>query len=429
MAVTEVVVMKPSMGRWGIVVAGRSILAVVLVLCLAVVASACAGAGTAVQPPGSSASVSSPPPAASSPTVTPTGAATPIATRERGVWKPMASSPLPAMYTPTGTWDGKELIVSGRVCTGRAPYGHTVTAAYDPATDTWRMLPAYDGPGGCLEGGDTAVWDGREVLLLGVTNAAYDPATNHWRSLGGDAWGGNEVNVWTGRQTLGFGGGCCGDQAGMGPSYIPRANRWIDPPAGPMVGRHGAVGVWDGHEFIVSGGNRDVLKRKQNGSLVDLGWRNLWDAAAYDPATRSWRTLAAMPTIAGRTDTWRGTAVWDGSEMLVVSSFGNVAYDPTTDRWRSLPDMTYQRGDPAVVWTGSRMLVWGGATARGDGVPPYGEAFDPATSRWLSMPPSPLRHRYPAIAVWTGTQMIVWGGSSFNGAPLTDGATFTPSGS
>jgi hypothetical protein len=81
------------------------------------------------------------------------------------------------------------------------------------------------------------------------------------------------------------------------------------------------------------------------------------------------------------------------------------------------------------VWTGSRMLVWGGATARGDGVPPYGEAFDPATSRWLSMPPSPLRHRYPAIAVWTGTQMIVWGGSSFNGAPLTDGATFTPSGS
>jgi len=49
MAVTEVVVMKPSMGRSGIVVVGRSILAVVLVLCLAVVASACAGAGTASQ--------------------------------------------------------------------------------------------------------------------------------------------------------------------------------------------------------------------------------------------------------------------------------------------------------------------------------------------------------------------------------------------
>ena len=416
--------MQTCRGRSDIVRSGRSMVAVGAVLVLVLVAWACAGKGTSARP-ASSPPASSPTSVMTLPSIPPTGTSTPPSRRERGVWMLIASSPLPSSISaPTGAWDGTELVVSGRVCTDRAPYRHTVTAAYDPATDSWRMLPPYRGPKGCFEGADHALWDGHEMLLLGVTNAAYDPSTNSWRRLPGWGGGGGEVNAWTGRQTLTFGGGCCGDQEGMGSSYVARTNRWTQPPAGPLVGRHGVVGVWDGHGFVVAGGYHEVEETTENGTPVRLGPRILLDAAAYDPSTRAWRSLAPMPRLPGVHHVWSRTAVWDGSEMLVVSAFGNLAYDPATDRWRLLPDMRFQRGGAGAVWTGTRMLVWGGATNEGEGAPPYGEAYDPAIDRWLSMPPSPLRHRYPAVVVWTGTQMIIWGGDMF-----PDGATFTPVGS
>ena len=62
----------------------------------------------------------------------------------------------------------------------------------------------------------------------------------------------------------------------------------------------------------------------------------------------------------------------------------------------------------SAVWTGTRMLVWGGygGDPLGDGA-----SYDPGSNTWSPIAglgaPSP---RYVHRAVWTGTQMIVWGG-------------------
>ncbi|HET6967994.1 MAG TPA: hypothetical protein VFI44_06935, partial [Ornithinibacter sp.] len=59
------------------------------------------------------------------------------------------------------------------------------------------------------------------------------------------------------------------------------------------------------------------------------------------------------------------------------------------------------RSGPAVVWTGSEMIVWGGDGERLDGA-----AFDPATGAWREIAPAPLEPRASSRVVWTGTEML-----------------------
>src|SRR5262249_53711675 len=90
-------------------------------------------------------------------------------------------------------------------------------------------------------------------------------------------------------------------------------------------------------------------------------------------------------------------------------------YDPATDTWMA----TSTTGAPSAryghtaVWTVTEMIIWGGNT----GYPSYlplntGGRYNPATNTWVAIStdgaPSP---RYLHTAVWTGTKMIVWGGA------------------
>ena len=206
-------------------------------------------------------------------------------------------------------------------------------------------------------------------------NAAYNPVTNRWREL--PRWGDrNAVTVWTGRQVLTWGGGCCDDFSAGGGAYAPATNAWQQLPRGPLAGRH-TTGAWTGTELIVAGGTGS----DSHGNVV--GYKTFADAAAYNPTTRTWRRLPAMPEP--RTD---ATATWTGSELLVVGGRG--------------PGKQYA-----------------------DGV-----AYDPASNRWSALPRSPLRGRAGHAAVWTGTQMLIWGGyparQTDSQKPFTDGAAYTP---
>ncbi|MCU0479113.1 MAG: hypothetical protein MUE92_10305, partial [Chloroflexi bacterium] len=59
-----------------------------------------------------------------------------------------------------------------------------------------------------------------------------------------------------------------------------------------------------------------------------------------------------------------------------------------------------------AVWTGSRMIVWGGY-ASGAGWLNSGGTFDPEANSWAPMPTGRVRGRH--VAEWTGSRMIVWG--------------------
>src|SRR5262249_21310133 len=133
------------------------------------------------------------------------------------------------------------------------------------------------------------------------------------------------------------------------------------------------------------------------------------------------------------------TAVWTGSRMVVwggltcasatsVSADG-AQYDPVTNLW--LPTMIVGAPTPreqhTAGWTGSRMLVWGGGDA--DPATPHvfdtGGSYDPVGNSWTSLPkggsPSPRRRH---TAVWTGDSMIVWGGTG--SADFNTGGRYVP---
>src|SRR5262245_22685583 len=358
-----------------------------------------------------------------------------------GTWRRLPAAPIPGLHPSylSGAWTGQEVLVSGLVSeVSEGGSIRHVGAAYNPSTATWRRLPPMPGVAEVREGRYLSVWTGRELVAGGLgLHAAYNPATNRWRPVSSRIGYGSSagtVVVWTGRQLLVWGGGCCGEYSDAGMAYTPATDSWQQLPQAPLAGRH-AFGAWTGTEMVVIGGSGEVVA----GNVVH--GRIFRDAAAYDPATHSWRRLPPMP--APRTE---ATATWTGTEVLVVGGHqgdiegtgldaDGVAYNPATNRWRQLPSMGVGRIEHTAVWTGSQLLVWGGQTVRaGDRTAaPHGVAYDPATDQWSALPRSPLRGRTGHLAVWTGSQMLIWGGEPARltdpGTPFADGAAYTPPGS
>ncbi len=126
------------------------------------------------------------------------------------------------------------------------------------------------------------------------------------------------------------------------------------------------------------------------------------------------------------------TAVWTGSKMIVwggltkngVTNTGFM-YDPKTDGWAAISTAgaPTARHSHAAVWTGSKMYVWGGF---GSAAPEMvGGFYDPATDKWTAMSTTNQPALRQAHAMeFTGTQILVWGGR--NGVTaLNSGGRYT----
>lgn len=128
-----------------------------------------------------------------------------------------------------------------------------------------------------------------------------------------------------------------------------------------------------------------------------------------------------------------GTSATSTIPSTVPPATGAVASrwvdDVGADSLLVLPDAPIAgRVGPAGVWTGTEMLVWGGAELlepSGEAALGDGAAFNPSTGEWRTLAAAPIVGRsYPA-AVWTGAELFVWGGSQ-NGVTLADGAAYDP---
>ena len=331
-----------------------------------------------------------------------------------GTWRMLPTAPIAVDDSLTSAWTGKQLIVYGRRGTSE------VAASYDPAANSWTKLAAPDETASPWS--DGAVWTGKEVLFWSPFGSdALNPTTKTWRHLKGSVPGG--IIAWTGREAIGWGGGCCGDAWSNGAAYNPRTDAFRKLPRSPLAPSQGPVGAWDGRELLlfVSGLTPDGKPYPSR----------LARAAAYNPRTNRWRRIAPLPSQGG-------TATWDGHELLVVASGTRgqsaFAYKPPTNRWRRLASLPTPRRGATAVWIGGRLLVWGGENLRGTAAVRDGVAYQPSTNRWSPLPRSPLRPRDGATVAWTGRALIVWGGTI--GTPLgtsippkhmADGAVFTPS--
>jgi hypothetical protein len=118
------------------------------------------------------------------------------------------------------------------------------------------------------------------------------------------------------------------------------------------------------------------------------------------------------------------TVVWTGSKMIIWGGYyyntGGV-FDPVTNSWTatSVTNAPQGRGAHSAVWTGTKMIVWGGAAGYYFNT---GGIYDPLTDQWTATTttnaPSP---RYFQKAVWAGSMMIMWGGEGNSGVTNTGG--------
>jgi hypothetical protein len=392
-----------------------------------------------------------PPPEATSTTLT----RPPLEAPEE--WTQMAELPGLPRSRPVAAWTGEELILwrgaggSSDNC-GSASDGSDLCGepmrndgfSYDPATETWRELPADPLPPGLGSwvGEFKGVWTGTEFVVWGgveASGAAYDPATDTWRSVAD----------------------------------------------GPLSRRRGFAMVWTGTEAIIVGGQPlEVFDAAGNEDFVA-------DAAAYDPFNDDWRTIPSPPEL---DDSSFSGAVWGGSQLIVARQIvsqvqGEVVrgsqvdfLDPVADAWRAPVNSDAVLGGP--VWTGDEVFFSGwvstendqggagvrhglyrltdseGAVTEVEGYP-FAErpnlrwtgrellvfsttdcifeedpcapttrlaGYEPVAGVWRDglPPPEPIRF---SGATWTGAELLVYGGfesNGFTGRPAGRAGSYRP---
>ena len=126
--------------------------------------------------------------------------------------------------------------------------------------------------------------------------------------------------------------------------------------------------------------------------------------------------------------------VWGGHTRaagLPVALDTGGLYDPATDAWTpiSTSGAPHPRGYHAAVWTGSKMIVWGGYDEGTDTLLGDGGIYDPARDVWTPLsttgaPTARLLH----TGVWTGSRLVVWGGQASSGDTDTGGMYEPPAG-
>ena len=173
--------------------------------------------------------------------------------------------------------------------------------------------------------------------------------------------------------------------------------------------RKNATAVWAGDRLIVWGGK---------GAFGELGTGAQLPFSNGLPV--AWTALSATNAPSARS---AHSAVWTGSRMLVwggevgSSPLGDgSSYNPQANIWQALnpTNAPAARRDHAALWTGSDMVVTCGANASGP--LSTSAAYDPVTAQWRTLGSSgaPVARSVPG-AVWSGTEIILFGGR-LNGA-------------
>ncbi len=326
----------------------------------------------------------------------------------------------------SAVWTGTKMIIWGGV--GATNAALKTGSMYDPVTNSWTKT--LDAP--TERQLHEAVWTGSEMIVWGGSNAAstledtalhYDPVADAWtvspsapfaRTHHTVVWSGSRVIVWGGNDA----GGVAQDD---GAAYDPIAKTWSSIPAAANSpeARSQHAAVWTGSKMIIWGGIDALANRINTGS-------------AYDPASDNWvavSTVSAPTPRVGMSVLWTGTKmlIWGGDDSAVTNT--GAFYDPVADDWVAITTENAPSGRAfaAAVKGGSKVYIWGGALS-GNSPTDTGGMYDLNTNKWLLIDTSDIDHpssRKRATAVWSGSKLIVWGGAS--GTVTNSGAVFTPS--
>jgi len=280
-------------------------------------------------------------------------------------------------------WTGSKVIVWGGDYTNDSGVYFTNTGGmYDPVSDTWTPTNVVGAPSArCCH---SAVWTGSKMIIWGGydsnhvrtnTGAIYDPATGSWTKIA-------TLNAPTARENQ--------------------------------------SAIWTGSKMIIWGG----LSIPSDFVYFNTG-------GIYDPVSDSWTATSTSNAPSPR---YYHSAIWTGSKMLIWGGMNldqndyyatGGLYDPVTDSWQatSMVNVPFGRGPHSTVWTGNKMIVWGGFNGY---FMNSGGLYDPAGDYWVqtTMDNVPLL-RSTHTAVWTGNKMIIWGGAGPNSNILNSGGVYS----
>lgn len=286
--------------------------------------------------------------------------------------------------------------------------GSEETEPFAPSGMVWRAFPSV-------------AWTGTEVIIAGGSNGpgvaplavAYNPSTDAWRELPGPpgveaGLSANEVTdgVWTGTELVSWNSRL---------AFDPSDESWRTISPSPLSERSWAAVAATDKEIFVWGG----CSPRSDGQCDEvLGGDELTDGALYDPATDTWKPIAASPLGPGD----HPTAVWTGTEVIVnvpaavdPDTPNLAAYDPSTDTWRVLPDSPQPTGMyTQAAWTGRFYILHGGLSdGLSAGSTPSGatSVLDLEHERWYRLPDGPARGPHTMTAIGP-TSVVIAGGYS-----------------
>jgi hypothetical protein len=285
-------------------------------------------------------------------------------------WRTVPPAPLASdRGDAIGVWTGTEVVVINGI------NGNVKSAAFNPATFTWRALsdPPVDNAANATS---RAMLMGNDVVLFSIFEDGAAPEnqvailddlqSGHWSVAESPPVAlGSSVDLVAAGPDM-FVIGRTSDPTGCGElhtlAYTPAENSWEELPAGPASRLADPVTVWTGTELFVGGG----------GSCTNGVAASDFEDSAYllNPSTGNWRTTSSAP--AGFYSSSRYPDLWTGNAVATIAPNGQpLLYDPATDRWYLGPAIDAQYAiapnqTPMVLFE-NRLVVSGGKlTANGE---------------------------------------------------------------
>lgn len=318
----------------------------------------------------------------------------PASAAVQAAWQELAPGPLGERIEYSAAWTGRELIVWGGWSGTTTHELHADGAAFNPATNTWRMLPAAPGAG---RAGAATVWTGSELLILGGETAggrvadglSFDPATDTWEQLPSGPLTEPTVkaSVWTGSEAVIL--ATTPDETIQVVSYAPQSRTWsaLPTPATP-VNRSVGLTVSNGR-ILLFGGVVDEL-----GATAPSGEFALQE---LDAESGRWQSVTKIGVAAQGAD----VGVTDGGLAVVDYRLKALTSQDSGRTWQPIGDMPVAPMEctPQTTSTSHGLFVWKCGQAA--------VLTDSAT--WVPVTPEALPEGIlDATVVWSGEQVLIW---------------------
>jgi hypothetical protein len=337
----------------------------------------------------------------------------------QGTWTAMSTTNAPSGRSyHSQIWTGNTMIVWGGG-TGISLLFNT-GGIYNSSTGTWTNLTTVNAPSARTY--HTTIWTGTKMIVWGGdstdintlehsinTGGIYVPVTDTWtatsttnapptRYFHSAIWTGSKMIIWGGAYNSTY-------FKNDGYAYDTLNNWTAIPTFSSLTPRYRHTAIWTGTKMIIWGGGNESFYFN--------------DGGIYNDSTHSWTSTSLSNAPSAR---YSHTAIWTGSKMIVWGGIGQYPntyvntggiFDPETNTWTPTSTVNAPSGRcfHSAVWTGTKMIIWGGR----DNTPTIfntGGFFDPETNTWTTMstnnaPQARRAHK----AIWTGSKMIIWGGT------------------